>query len=344
MPIIRSGEQARSVLKPVIEEGRSMPCFCTESLYTTEAIFRGAGEFRSAHRIPGKLPLIISFTASYPDRQQLRNYTSLEDVREGLLAVRSDIERLAREDGPYSGLDVMVHLDHAQPGQDDWIIEENEDFISSVMWDCSHYSLKENMSMMKDFVARYKTSYIIEGAVDEIYNYSVDIAGTNTVPLLTDPATAEMYYRETGVDLIVPNLGTEHRRTEGTVKYHGEVAREIRDRIGRRLVLHGTSSLGERELHALPEDGIVKVNLWASLESRPGSLLADRLIRNLEKQLSQDAAADLVKEGILSENMLNKQYKPSIGHLTEKYRRDSIIIPEASSIVRYFLEVLFNPA
>jgi fructose-bisphosphate aldolase class II len=344
MPIIRSGEQARSILKSVIENGRSLPCFCTESLYTTEAIFRGAEEFRAARRIPGKLPLIIAFTASYPDRQQLMNYTSLGDVREGLLAVRSDIERLSREDGPYPDLDIIVHLDHAQPGRDDWIIQENEDFISSVMWDCSHYSLRENIAMMKEFVTRYNTSYIIEGAVDEIYNYAAGNPATGSAPPVTDPPSAEMYYRETGVDLIVPNLGTEHRRTEGTVKYHAETAVQISDRIGRRLVLHGTSSLGEKELHRLPGDGIVKVNLWASLESRPGNLLADTLIRNLEKQLSRDSATNLVKEGFLNDKMLAREYKPSIGYLTEKYRRDSIIVPEASSIVRYFLEVLFNPS
>ena len=60
---------------------------------------------------------------------------------------------------------------------------------------------------------------------------------------LTDPDAAERYYRATGVDLIVANLGTEHRADAATLRYHGELARKITRRIGPRLCLHGTSSV-----------------------------------------------------------------------------------------------------
>lgn len=342
MAIIRDGEQARELLNRVIREGNSLPCFCTENVITTEAIFMGARQFREGSNMKRRLPLIIAFTASYKDRPQLMNYTGRADIREGMLAVRSDIERLARADGPFNELDVIVHLDHAQPGQDDWIIEEHSDFISSVMWDCSHYSLRENIGMMKEFVDRHAGSFIIEGAVDEIYNYSPDNIRPDMVDTITLPAAAGMYYHETGVDLVVPNLGTEHRRTEGTVKYHGEEARQIRDMIGRRLVLHGTSSLDPEEIAALPGDGIVKVNLWANLEAVPGRQMAEKIIRELENIIPQELAAGLVKDGFLNQAMLKKTYKPSIGYLTEKFRRDEIYLPAASSIVRQFYELLYR--
>jgi fructose-bisphosphate aldolase class II len=342
MAIIRDGEQARSILERMIRDGNTLPCFCTESLYTTEAIFMGASRFKTGQNIKDNLPLIIAFTASYKDRPQLLNYTGFADYREGMLAVRSDIERLARADGPFNDLDVIVHLDHGQPGQDDWIINEHGDFISSVMWDCSHYSLKDNIRMMKEFVARHRRSFIIEGAVDEIYNYSPGNTRLDMTDKITNPAAAEIYYHETGVDLLVPNLGTEHRRTEGTVNYHGDVARQISDKVGRRLVLHGTSSLNQDELASLPGDGIVKVNLWANLEAVPGKQLAEKIIRELENILPADTAASLVNEGLLGRIMLEKTYRPSIAFLTEKFRRDEIYLPVASSIVQQFYELLYG--
>jgi fructose/tagatose bisphosphate aldolase len=342
MPVITKGEHAREILELLIGEKRSIPCFCTESVYTTEAIFRGAMAFRQHLGITGNLPLIIAFTASYRDRQQLRNYTGLADFREGMLAVRSDIERLSRSDGPYADLDVIVHLDHAQPGEDNWILESHPGFISSVMWDCSHFGINDNIRMVKDFVSGNKASFVIEGAVDEIYNYSPDGENLGIMDHITRPDLAEKYFRETGCDLVVANLGTEHRRTEGTVRYHGDVAREISSRIGHRLVLHGTSSISEEELKNLPGDGIVKVNLWGNLEAKPGKKLARTLIQNLEHILSREEIEQLIKEGYLHEKMRDRSYKPSIHYLTEKYRRDEIYLPEAISTVYEFYSALYG--
>ncbi len=337
MPIIKEGNKAREIIDALLANNQSLPCFCTESVYTTEAIFQGAKTYKEQAEITSNLPLIIAFTASYEDRQQLKNYTGLSDFREGILAVMADIERLARADGPYHDLDVIIHLDHAQPGKDNWIIDEYQDMISSVMWDCSHYSMAENIAMMKEFVKEYQSAFVIEGAVDEIYNYSSDGENLGVIDNITDPYAAISYFHETGCDLIVANLGTEHRRTEGTVAYHGDVARTIKAGIGSRLVLHGTSSLNENELVKLPDDGIVKVNLWGNLESKPGKKLAETIVRNLHHMLSEETILQLIKEGYLHENMRAKKYKPSMQYLTEKYRRDEIYLPDVvSTIIRFY--------
>jgi fructose/tagatose bisphosphate aldolase len=342
MPIIKDGNKAREILHAFLAKNRSLPCFCTESVYTTEAIFCGAKTFKEEAGIKENLPLIIAFTASYEDRQQLKNYTGLSDFREGLLAVLADIQRLARADGPYHDLDVIIHLDHAQPGKDNWIIDEQKDMISSVMWDCSHYSMNDNLAMMKDFVKNYQSNFIIEGAVDEIFNYNAAGENLGVIDNITDPEVAISYFRETGCDLIVANLGTEHRRTEGTVKYHGDIARKIRAGIGSRLVLHGTSSLNEEELVNLPDDGISKVNLWGNLESMPGKKLAETIVRNLHHMLSTETVIQLIKEGYLNENMRTKTYKPSIQYLTEKYRRDEVYLPDVIATIIRFYKVLYR--
>ena len=196
--------------------------------------------------------------------------------------------------------------------------------------------------MMKEFVKNYHSSFIVEGAVDEIYNYSPEGKNLGVIDNITRPDMAEKYFIDTGCDLIVANLGTEHRRTEGTVEYHGEVAREIYGRIGSRLVLHGTSSLKESELHHLPDDGVVKVNLWGNLESKPGKRMAETIIRNLDHMLSEETIEQLILEGYLHENMRNKSYKPSIHFLTEKYRRDEVYLPDAVATIKKFYKVLFR--
>lgn len=341
MPIIKSGEKVRDIFETLSKNNQSLPCFCTESVYTTEAIFLGAKRYKEEKNIAGSLPVIIAFTASYDDRKQLKNYTGLADYKEGILAVKADIERLSRIDGPYHDLDIIVHLDHAQPDKDQWIIDEYNEFISSVMWDCSHYSMSDNISMMKKFIKENKSQFLIEGAVDEIYNYDANNVRAGVIDNITDPALALKYLKETDCDLIVANLGTEHRRTEGTVEYHKEVAREIHKLLGRKMVLHGTSSLKHEDLAGLSDDGIIKVNLWGRLESDPGKVLAENIIRNMENILPANQVEQLYMEGYLNQKMIDKKYHPSIHFLTEKYRRDEVYLPVVSKIVHEFYKKLF---
>ena len=65
---------------------------------------------------------------------------------------------------------------------------------------------------------------------------------------LTTPENAESYYQKTGVDIIVANLGTEHRTSATSLKYHERLAWDITKKIGPRLCLHGTSSVSMEKM------------------------------------------------------------------------------------------------
>jgi fructose-bisphosphate aldolase class II len=78
------------------------------------------------------------------------------------------------------------------------------------------------------------------------------------------------------VDILVANLGTEHRASAATLRYHGDLARAITQRIGPKLCLHGASSVAPDQLQGLFADGVRRVNLWTALErdSTPALLAA----------------------------------------------------------------------
>ena len=83
--------------------------------------------------------------------------------------------------------------------------------------------------------------------------------------LLSDPRRVGQFVERTGVDLVVPNLGTEHRTASDVpLEYRRDIAREISKLVGPIQALHGTSSLGDR-LETVGSDGICKVNFYTAM-------------------------------------------------------------------------------
>ncbi len=86
--------------------------------------------------------------------------------------------------------------------------------------------------------------------------------------LLTDPAQAERFVRETGVDALAIAIGTSHgaykfsRRPTGDILALGRVA-EIHERIPRtHLVMHGSSSVPQEWLSVVREHGGEIAETW----------------------------------------------------------------------------------
>jgi len=154
-------------------------------------------------------------------------------------ALVDDVRLLVSQYSPYRELRVMLHLDHGHPQRDAELMRKYLDVLASVMYDALEPSLAENMERTARFVSRHRSQVLIEGAVDEVYEAGSG-ADKNE---LTDPQKAARYLAQTGVDLLGPNVGTEHRATLGRVRYQGERAGAIAQQVGARLCLHGASSL-----------------------------------------------------------------------------------------------------
>lgn len=207
------------------------------------------------------LPIILAITNQYDHRSQSVNYTKTRRWDTGLKLFTNDIKVLAEDGGPFEKLQVMIHLDHTQHDTDLELLEGDLTDYASIMYDASTLPLEENIRKTAAFVKKRGKDILIEGACDEI----VDATGS-VRNALTTPEHALRFCQETGVDLVVCNLGTEHRATGKDLQYHGEVSRGIRDVIGHKIVLHGTSSVPNDQVRKLYNDGVCKVNVWTALE------------------------------------------------------------------------------
>ncbi len=295
MPLINDPTHAREIYQQAAAAGICLANFCTENQRTTEAILRAAHTFAQAHDL-ASVPVVLSVTSNYPIEPQLQHYTGVADAKLGLRALLADVDTFLSADSPYADVAVMLHLDHALPGYEEEIIPLCLDRFATIMYDCSYFPFDENMRRTAAFVAQHGHQVMVEGCVDEIIQAEEAATAQSH---LTDPAQAERFLAETGVDLLVPNLGTEHRATSDSAHYHGALAQQISRQVGPRLVLHGSSSLGDADLPRLAGDGIIKVNVWSIFERLGGQAVAGHVLHNLGNMLPAVAIDMLQAEGLL---------------------------------------------
>lgn len=331
MPLVIDPKEVRSILSDYKEKKISMPCFCAENTFTMEGILTGAAN--TAKKSGKDVSVFIAATGNYHGRQQLKNYTSLDNTEEGFFAFRDDLRRMTRKDGAFEQVHVVASLDHGQPGLDEYLFEEGKGFWGCVMYDCSTMALDENCARVTEFVRKNGSHYIIEGCVDEIIE-----SGDGRMKL-TDPDQAMRYLEQTGVDLMVVNLGTEHRATAAELRYRSDIAKQIYEKVGFKLVLHGTSSLSHDDLTSLRHDGIAKVNIWTVLETKTSQDMMMELIRQLKNILPQATITELVDKELLGSVFRNvSAVKPALKYLTEVYRRTSIKVPSVAGMVEDFMK------
>jgi fructose/tagatose bisphosphate aldolase len=325
MPLVTDYQQVKETYQQAGELGVALPVFCTEDRETLEAILASAFEFGKEIGVED-LPIIPSWTSRYPARGQMRLVAACGDPRVGHELMFSDLEVFAGEASPYRKLRVLPHLDHAFPWLDGDVLNLFVDRFASVMFDASERPFEENIRLTAEYVESVRGRVVVEGAVDEIFEASG--AGEKNEP--TTVAQARRFLEETGVDIIVPNVGTEHRATTGKVKYRSDRAREISAAVGKVLCLHGTSSVGPEDLPRLAEDGFIKINIYTTLAVNGGQALARELLDNVGNIFSKDQLQELVEQRVLGSGVLSQNYghtklpiKPKLEHVANPLRRDA---------------------
>lgn len=333
MPIITERKQVLNIYSEAESNKWVLPCFCTENLSTTEAILEATKEYGN-DKGSKDLPIIVAITNQYDHRTQSAYYTHTRRWDIGLKLFMEDLKILTDKGSPYENLRVMVHLDHTQFDDDRELLSWDMGAFSSIMFDASKVPFDENMRLTRQFVKEQGNKIVIEGACDEI----VDATGKEKSDLTT-AEKAEQYFKDTGVDLIVANLGTEHRASGTDLKYYGDYARKIKQKIGTRIVLHGASSVPGDQIAHLMEDGVCKVNLWTALERDSSPALLKSMVENASKVAGRAAVEELTRKGLLGEKCSSNE-KASIEFFTTEYRQN-IIFHEMKKIVEGYLKLWY---
>lgn len=333
MPLILNRKKVLDVYNKAGQSRWVIPTLNSENLTTTEAILSGALEYSRKINKPD-IPITIGITNQYSHRSQSVYYTHTRRWDIGLKLFLADIEVLTGKGSPFEKLNVMIHLDHTQWDADKPLLEWDMNMFSMIMYDASALPFGENIKLTAQFIEKHGHEIVIEGACDEI----VDATG-DTRSELTTPEQAIRYLNQTGADFIVANLGTEHRASVADLKYHGDRAREISKLTGTKLVLHGTSSVGNDQIKNLFEDGIAKVNIWTILERNSSPVLFEDMVRNASKVTGKEKVEAMIKSGILGDKA-DKTGNASLSHYTTAYRQD-LVFNEMKKIVLDYLNLWY---
>jgi len=327
MPLIADASAAREVIAEARERRVAMINLNPEAPRGIEACLRAAKSY--GERVGADdLPIFLSICGVYHGRPQIKLYTSLADPMYGFDAWLHDIAFYTDPDGPFGRVRVLTHLDHGQPDGDAPILEHRIEKLSSVMFDASTMPFEENIAATARYVERFGDQVVVEGAVDEIFE-----SGTGEQKnQITTVEQAGRFVEQTGADLIVPNLGTEHRASARELRYHGDQARILRDAVGKILVLHGTSSLSPEDFRGLRDDGIAKVNIWTAIEKAGSQATVRKALDELGNTFTEDELRELADAGSIGTRYFDPQYRddvcsgrlyPKLDGFGEVVRRDA---------------------
>jgi fructose-bisphosphate aldolase class II len=141
-----------------------------------------------------------------------------------------------------------VHLDHGDEATCYDCI--NSGFYSSVMIDASHHPFAENVAVTKRVVEKaHAKGLSVEAELGMLGGVEEDIKLDEKNAMLTDPAEAKEFVKESGCDSLAVAIGTSHGAYKFSKKPDGSVLKmdvliQIHKRLPKtHLVMHGSSSV-----------------------------------------------------------------------------------------------------
>jgi fructose-bisphosphate aldolase class II len=150
-----------------------------------------------------------------------------------------------------------VHLDHGDEETCYDCIKSG--FFSSVMIDASHESFEKNVEITKRVVtAAHAKGLSVEAELGMLGGVEEDIKVEEGHAMLTNPAEAQDFVKQTGCDSLACAIGTSHGafKFKGRQSLHFDVLEKIKSRLpGFPLVMHGSSSVPKEEVDRINQAG-----------------------------------------------------------------------------------------
>ncbi len=232
------------------QQGRyALPLFDTFDMHSTDAMFAVAEEKRA--------PMMVAIYASSMDHPNARAFAAY---------IRARAEDVS--------VPVSLMLDHGRSFEE--CIKAIRYGFTDVMFDGSSLPMEENIAITRMVVrAGHAIGVGVEAELGHVGRGSEyeDLATRRAG--YTDPATAETFVAETGVDFLAIAIGTAHGLYAREPQLDLDLLREIRTRVGIPLVLHGGSGLTEAQFRAAITAGISKINVATDLYVTTGRRLVE---------------------------------------------------------------------
>lgn len=235
MPLVTT----REMLLRARREGYAVGAFNIENLEMAQAAVRAAASLSA--------PIILQTTPSTVAYAGLSQFTAI-----------------ARALAEFSPIPIALHLDHAkEAGLAAQAVAKG---YTSVMIDASEKPLPENIAAAREVVAFARPNGIpVEAELGRISGK--EDGHTGEEDLYTDPMEALEFISRNGVDSLAVAIGTAHGVYRAAPRLNKKLLRELGQRLGLPLVLHGASGLPQEEVSACVGLGISKVNFATDLRA-----------------------------------------------------------------------------
>ena len=172
-----------------------------------------------------------------------------------------------RELASNASVPVVIHQDHGQTFEH--IMRAIRTGYTSVMIDASAMPLEENIALTRRIVeVAHAVNVSVEAELGTIGVALGSSEGGHNEILFTDPAQAERFVNETGVDTLAVAIGTSHGLYPAGMQPKLDIERlqEIHQRINIPLVLHGGSGNKDSEVAESIQYGIGKINISSDMK------------------------------------------------------------------------------
>lgn len=236
----------KSILEWANAKEAAVGAFNVTGLEGIQAVLEAAEEIRT--------PVIVQFA---PVHEEYISFKILGPIMV-LLAEEADVP-------------VCVHLDHC--GDFTMIKQALEMGFSSVMYDGSMLGFEENTANTKivvELASQYGASVEAEmGAMNSEDGKALDQS-------YTDPDEAVRFVEGTGIDALACSFGTVHGLYTAEPKLDFERVKDIFEKTGVPIVMHGGSGVSDEDLKKCIKNGVRKINYYTYRAKAGGDYVKEK--------------------------------------------------------------------
>jgi ketose-bisphosphate aldolase len=235
-----------------LHDGYAVPSFCVWNAETMKTVLRVADRLEAPVALmngPGEFPL-------------------LNPAEMGAIAHGLPVDTM---------IPVALHLDHGNS------LEQVRECLragyTSVMLDYSDKPFGENVRALQQVVALARPLNVsVEGELGAVGKVDDVTVEGRRATVLTDPAQALTFVRETGIDLLAVAIGNAHGDYTQLPRLRFDLLESIYAAVKIPLVLHGGSGTPDADIQRAIASGVAKINVASELVRVVRETIRDRTV------------------------------------------------------------------